>query len=87
MAISILRAADALPELYRLEVFARQHTTHRRAEHRVLADLVIAFAPEPTLDQLEALHAAELTRLHTVVAALALIRRQLSQALPPEVSE
>jgi hypothetical protein len=87
MAISILRASDALPELYRLEAFARQHTTHRRAEQRVLADLVAAFAPEPTLDQLEALHAAEVTRLHTITAALALIRHGLSRTLPPEVSE
>ncbi len=87
MAISILRAADALPELYRLEAFARQHTAHRRAEHRVLADLVTAFAPERTVDQLEALHAAEVTRLHTITAALALIRRGLSRTLPPEVSE
>jgi hypothetical protein len=85
MVIRIIRAGDALPELFRLQEFCRQHTTQRRAEHRAVADLVTALAPEPTLDQLEALHAAELTRLHTVIAALALIRRGLSQALPPEV--
>jgi hypothetical protein len=33
------------------------------------------------------LHAAEVTRLHTITAALALIRRGLSRTLPPEVSE